>query len=269
MTQPPEVLHLHRRLGESVESRSDRDVERNAVRARRTVRCAKRIDGAAVNGGRALVVGCGPRPSALEILEAEGFSPLGVEPVPTFVEEARLHLGRDDLIAEGSAEDLPVEDESATLVLLDNVLEHVDSVQRTLEEAYRVLIPGGIAFVKTTNKLELTNREYRFPFFQWLPSLVKESVIHSHLHFQPELADYTERPAVHWFTYADLCALGREAGFARFYSVTDLLRPHDPEVSGSWFRRAALSPVQNSLVVRSLALTQIPGSTIFMVKRAQ
>ena len=39
-----------------------------------------------------------------------------------------------------------------------------------------------------------------------------------HLHYNPSLANFSLRPAVHWWTYADLCRAGREAGFAQFYT---------------------------------------------------
>ena len=43
------------------------------------------------------------------------------------------------------------------------------------------------------------------------------------LHYEPQLANYNARPAVHWFSFPDLCRLGREAGFAQFYSPLDLI----------------------------------------------
>lgn len=266
-TESDWVCRFHPRLGESASERSDLDHERNIVRAQRTIRCARRIDGAAAQAGLAVVVGCGPRPSPVKVLQEEGYTALGVEPAPAFVQEARDYLGSPDLVLEGTAEELPVEDESAALILLDNVLEHVDSVGLTLAEAHRALSPGGVLFVKTSNRLELTNREYTVPCYQWMPALLRESIIHQHLHFDPALANFTSRPAVHWFTYASLCSAGREAGFAWFYSVTDLLHSGDPEIAGSRLRRLALTKVQRSSVVRTLALTQAPGSTVFMVKR--
>ena len=44
----------------------------------------------------------------------------------------------------------------------------------------------------------------------------------------PAVVVLSTRPAVHWFTYADLCRRGREAGFHRFYTKFDLLEPGDP-----------------------------------------
>src|SRR5947199_29838 len=83
-----------------------------------------------------------------------------------------------------------------------------------LDRMFRVLAPGGIAIVTTTNKLRISlsghNGEYKLRFFNWLPSLVKECFVFEHLHYNPGLANYSELPAVHWFSYASLCTLGRQ-----------------------------------------------------------
>ena len=129
----------------------------------------------------------------------------------------------------GAAEAIPLADASQDVVFFENVLEHVDSPRLSLTEIFRVLKPGGIAYVTTTNRLRFSlvgrNDEYRVPFYNWAPKLVKESYVFLHLHYRPELANFTERPAVHWFSYADLCALGRDVGFSSFYSPLDCRRP--------------------------------------------
>lgn len=221
---------------------------------------------------RFLIVGCGPRPEPLRILRDRGFEAQGVEPIGDFVEAARRHLGDDSAVLEGSAETLPSADESHDVVFLESVLEHVESVGKSLAEAYRVLAPGGIAYITTTNRLHVArNGEFNVRFFQWLPDLLKESYVFHHLHHDPRLANGTERPAVHWFTYPQLCRLGREAGFFKFLSVLDVKQPVPEDFSGSDRVRAlkakALRAAQMRPWLRALALTQ-RGSLIFMVKRA-
>jgi ubiquinone/menaquinone biosynthesis C-methylase UbiE len=221
-----------------------------------------------------LVVGCGPRPEAMRVLRRMGFNVVGVEPVPDFVLAARRHLEDEDAVLKGSAEDLPSANASQDVVVLESVLEHVESVGRSLAEAHRVLAPGGVAYITTTNRLLLRSHdaEFNVRFFPWLPSVVKESYVFRHLHYEPSLANYTERPAVHWFTFAELCELGREAGFYQFYSHLDLKSALASSFSGSDLVRRlkakALTHVQSSPWLRALALSQ-RGGTIFMVKRAQ
>lgn len=216
-----------------------------------------------------LVVGCGPWPVTIEILRKRGLTAIGVEPVPEFVDSARGFLADDSAVLLGSAERLPVADESFDLVFLESVLEHVDSPRLSLVEAHRVLRPGGVAFVITTNRhsLNLEKPEFNVPLYGWLPRSLKESYVFFHLHYRPSLANFTERPAVHWFSYPDLCAFGRDAGFGQFYSHLDLRSDdHDPQDLRGRARAAAMRVVKRSPLLRTLALTQ-RGGEIFMLKR--
>ena len=225
-------------------------------------------------GQRVCVIGCGPVPQIMRVLGDRGFDVSGVEPVVSFVNEANAYLGRDAVLV-GAAECIPLPTASQHVVFFENVLEHVESPVRSLEEIYRVLMPGGIVLLTTTNRqrvrLSGDNGEYNVRFYNWLPRLVKESYVFSHLHYRPSLANYTERPAVHWFSFADLCALGRHAGFAQFYSLLDLRRREDVPLTANPLKRwllgsRMLDMVQHSPWLRSMALTQM-GADIIMLKR--
>lgn len=222
-------------------------------------------------GRKFLVVGCGPQPDSMKVLREMGHEVLGVEPVHEVLEAARTYLGDERSVVEGRAEELPTESGSQDVIVLESVLEHVDSVGRSLAEAYRVLVPGGVAYIITTNRHQLRgNSEFNVRLFQVLPDIVKESYVFRHLHYEPRLANYAERPAVHWFTYAELCKKGREAGFAQFYSHLDLKAPEASKFAGRKLTRRmkahALKHVQRSAWLRAAALSQV-GGLIFMVKR--
>lgn len=223
----------------------------------------------------ACVIGCGPVPQTLKVLRARGLKAVGIEPIPGFVAQACEYMGDLASVLRGSAESLPLDTESQDVVFFENVLEHVESPQQSLREIFRVVKPGGVAYVTTTNRQRFSlvgdNGEFRVPFYNLFPRLIKESYVFTHLHYRPHLANFTSRPAVHWFSYADLCALGREVGFAQFYSPFDLRRPDDDVRSSSLPKKAVralgLVPlIQRNPVLRSLALTQV-GSDIFMLRR--
>jgi ubiquinone/menaquinone biosynthesis C-methylase UbiE len=268
-------LYLNRKLSEGYPNLERLGAEHFASAQQETVaivsavRCIERLI-ELPKGSPITVIGCGPKPFSVKALLDAEFDATGVEPVRDFVESARQYLGDDRRVSIGDAEHLSLADLSQRAVILESVLEHVDSPERTLAEAYRVLTPGGVLYVYTTNKyrfaLSGANGEYRVPFFNWLPDIVKESYVHHHLHFDPALANFTSRPAVHWFTYSGLCRLGRSAGFYRFYSKVDLIDAEDPSLQTSWLRRSVFEHVRCRPWLRSLALTQF-GNSIFMVKR--
>jgi SAM-dependent methyltransferase len=217
--------------------------------------------------GKVLLLGCGPRPYALRWLRENGYDAEGIEPVEISVKTAKefgpVHLG--------SAEMIPFRDESCKAVFMESVLEHVDSPEKSLAECYRVLEPGGALFVYTTNRWKINlrgfNGEYQVPFFNWFPRIVQESYVFQAIHYRPELANYNARPAFHWFTYPDLCRLGRGAGFGQFYSTLDLADVNNKLIARSKFRRFFLNKVRYNPWLRSLALTQA-GGAIFMLKRS-
>ena len=215
------------------------------------------------DGGRVLVVGCGPKPAAVQELLSLGFDAAGVEPIPGSFASACQLVGADRMFL-GTAEALSAPSESFDAVVIHSVLEHVDSPDMAMAEAYRVLKPGGIAYVGTTNRKKFAvggwNGEFRVPYYNWFPAIVKEGYVLRHLHYDPTLASYTPRPAVHWFTFADLCTLGRRVGFAWFYSSVDLMQ--DRSGIKGWVRRG----VRWSPWIRALVLTQLGGG-IYMVKR--
>jgi SAM-dependent methyltransferase len=218
-----------------------------------------------------VVVGCGPHPVSTKELLDLGYDAMGIEPVADYVRGGQEWIGEPDRIKQGTAEKLPLANESQAIVLLESVLEHVDSPIKSIQEAYRVLAPGGVAYVQTTNRHRFSitgdNGEYSVPFLNWMPGVVKEAFVHHHLHFNPKLANYSPRPAYHWFSYPDLCRLGRDAGFYQFYSKFDLVAADDPALTRGGLRSKLLNSFRYNPWLRSLALTQF-GDSIFMLKRA-
>lgn len=220
---------------------------------------------------RIVVIGCGPKPQLMRILLNKGHQVVGIEPVTSFVQSAANYLNAPAAVIEGAAEQMPLPDESQDVVMCVSVMEHVDSAIQSIQEMFRVLVPGGIAYITTTNWLAFSptgyNAEYHVPFYNWFPELVKECYVFHHLHYAPHLANYTQRPAVHWYSYSRLCKVGRDAGFAQFYSVLDLARSDDPTIARSRLRTFLLNRLQQNPWLRALALSQIGGS-IIMYKRA-
>jgi SAM-dependent methyltransferase len=227
-----------------------------------------------VRSGPMLVVGCGPQPRVMQRLVQRGYDVVAVEPVPAFVRAAGVFLDAPERVVEGVAERIPLPTASVQVVYCNSVLEHVDSPRASLQEMARVLMPGGAALIFTTNRYRFDwrgdNCEYTVPFLNWFPAILRECFAFHQLHYDPSLANYSDRPAVHWFSWADLCRLGRDAGFAHFYSTLDLFEPHNPPLHGSVLKQRLVALVQESPWLRSLALTLTYfGGSMVMLKRNQ
>ncbi len=103
---------------------------------------------------RLLDVGCGGGLLS-EPFAAQGCQVTGVDrSIPTLA-AARAHAQKSGLAIqylEANAESLPFDDQSFDIVCCCDVLEHVDDMDRVINEISRVLKPGGIFFFDTINR---------------------------------------------------------------------------------------------------------------------
>ncbi len=105
---------------------------------------------------------------------------------------------------EGSATRLPWPDRSMDVCLLPELLEHVPEWEACLLEAARVLRPGGVLFLSTTNSLCPRQMEFELPLYGWYPRRLKRHFEHLAVTTRPELANHAKFPAVNWFTPYEL-----------------------------------------------------------------
>jgi SAM-dependent methyltransferase len=167
---------------------------------------------------KVVVIGCGPDPQSMQILLDKGFNAVGIEPVESYVQSARAYLERNELVLQGTAENIPLPDSSQHIVICESVMEHVDSPSRSLAEMYRILAPGGIAYISTTNRYRFQlfghNGEFTTPYYNWFPRLVKECYVFHHLHYAPCVASAGRRASV-TFTLSWICSTEMTLGCVR------------------------------------------------------
>jgi len=156
----------------------------------------------------------------------EGYGAVGVEISWELVEFARLRAagsGIDATFHVARAEALPLADSSFDVVYANSVLEHVSGWEAALSEAWRVLRPGGLLFVGTTNRLYPISTEIDFPLYQWLPFSLQRGIA-----IRKKGADVMENGfAWNHFTPMGLGKALHRAGFGQVLDVFDLVRPED------------------------------------------
>ena len=142
-----------------------------------------------------------------------------------------LDVGRSRAEEEGldmefincSATDVPLPSASLDICVVPELLEHVVEWQPVLNEAGRMLRPGGLLYLSTTNSLCPVQEEFNLPLYSWYPAVLKHYYERLALTTRPEVANYAKYPAVHWFTYYQLCNSLRQRGFDQFMDRLDMI----------------------------------------------
>ena len=171
-------------------------------------------------------VGCGDAALTHLIAEATGARVVGVEPEPKGVQLAREALalvGSTVEVIEGRGEELPFEDDVASLVVMSEVVEHVPVADPLIEEAARVLAPTGTLLLSTP---------------QWQSDELREH------HFKEYRADELRALCSQWFEDIELL-------------VADPPRLYDRYLSNPFSRVAA---DLKSLLGRNPFTTRLPAS---------
>ena len=105
----------------------------------------------------------------------------------------------------GAADQLPFADNAFDIVFANSLLEYVTDWQGAVQGWIRVLAPGGLLWVETTNVMCPYQREFRWlPLYSWWPSSLKRIAEHLACGPLPGLVNYTQWPAIHWFSFLQL-----------------------------------------------------------------
>ena len=120
----------------------------------------------------------------------------------------------------GDARRLPFPEARFDVVFCNSLLEHVPEWTGVLAELVRVLAPGGILVVYTTNRdCPIQQEVSRFPFYSWLPEGLKRPVLAWIMKNRRDLVNYTDFPAVNWFTFPGMKRSFRERDLVPFDRV--------------------------------------------------
>ena len=211
-----------------------------------------------------LDVGCGAGTQCFVYAEL-GHRVSGIDinqPLIEIAQKRAAATGSAGAFRVGSATALPFEDASFDVCLLNELLEHIPQWQACLDEATRVLKPGGILYVSTTNVICPVQQEFELPFYSWYPGFVKRRCETLARTSKPEWANYATYPAVNWFSY---WRLKRYLG-ARGMTCLDRFDLMDAaHLPGPI--KPALFLVRKIALARMLAYVLVSGSIVYGIKQ--
>jgi ubiquinone/menaquinone biosynthesis C-methylase UbiE len=151
-------------------------------------------------------VGCGAG-TQTRLWAARGHIAHGADINAALIDLARQRAAQDRLAVEfsvASATGLPWADASMDVCIAPELLEHVADWTACIEQFVRVLKPGGVLYLSTSNVLCPSQEEFDLPMYSWYPAPFKRHFEELARTTHPELAGHATYPAVNWFSYYGL-----------------------------------------------------------------
>ncbi len=212
---------------------------------------------------RFLDVGCGVG-LYTEYWHSRGARVTGIDADESQVVVARARAEFDSAsirYERAEADHLPFGDASFDIVFANSILEHVTNWEVCVEEWVRVLSPGGLLWIETTNVLCPRQGEYRWlPLYSWWPAPLKRLVVRL-AERCPALSNHSARPALHWFSYFRL----RRFLAARGMTVRDRFDCMDLTQAG-FAKRLARHLALSSVAGRACAYVAVTPLVVLATK---
>ena len=137
---------------------------------------------------------------------------------PAYCRIIKLRAARHQLqlpVYNAAGEALPFASNSFDVLVSWDVIEHVQSPERMLEEFRRVLVVGGVALVTAINRWAWKDPHYHIRGLNWLPRPIAERLIERRGRSKAGTMfhDMQRLSEMHYFGYGAFVRLAREHGF--------------------------------------------------------
>ena len=183
------------------------------------------------------------------------------EPLLSLAEERAKELGYNIDFRVSTAAELPWPDSSMDVCVVPELLEHVVEWETCLREFARILRPGGILLLTTSNKLCPKQQEFNLPLYSWYPSSLKRYFERLATTTRPDLANFARYPAVNWFSFYELRTV--LAGFG--FDCMDRFDVIDLTAKGS-IARFIVHGIRRVRLCRFFAHMATPSTTVVAIK---
>lgn len=162
--------------------------------------------GESTNNLQIVDIGCGAG-TQTHLWAADGHRAHGIDisaPLIDLARERAAHMKLDATFEVCSANQLNIRDESVDVVLVSELLEHLVEWEPCVNEALRILRPGGVVYLSTTNRLCPIQQEFTLPAYSWYPASLKKHCERLAVTTRKHWVQYASFPAVHWFSFYQL-----------------------------------------------------------------
>ena len=187
---------------------------------------AGRTGPAGSGSGHVLDLACGSGHQTLA-WSVRGFRVTGLDFDRDLLIAGRARLARagapEAAWTQADAVSLPYRSGAFDVVFNNSLLEHVQAWRSVLAETARVLRPGGVFVMYTTNRsCPLQQEVNHFPFYPWLPDPLQRRVLAWIMAHRRDLVNFTDFPAINWFTFGAMRREFRAVGLEP-YDRLDLM----------------------------------------------
>lgn len=129
-----------------------------------------------------------------------------------------LRYGLQARVINGSAENLPLKDQSVDLIFCYEVIEHVFDPEKMLQEIRRVIRPNGCVFITVPNRWAPYDHHYHLWGINYLPRPIAEKVIQvlGRTKGADVSAGVQRLSDMHYFSFHSFTKLAKKVGFVLF-----------------------------------------------------